>query len=183
MQQVLEQIRTYDFSSYFYLYEISKNSIFYEVLFYFFARYGIVFFFLSFTYLIWNKRIKAFFCGFLALGIAGLVDIIITLLWQRPRPYITHADLAMPYTAGLRVDDISFPSSHTYIAFAVATSVFLYGHRRLGIVLFILAIFVAISRVGTGLHYPSDVIGGAILGIVSGVIARKIVQKLEKDWD
>lgn len=183
MQQVLENIRAYDFNSYFYLYEISKNSIFYEVLFYLLAKYGIVFFFLSFTYLIWNKKIKAFFCGFLAMGIAGFMDVAITLLWQRPRPYIAHADLAMPYTAGLRVDDISFPSSHTYIAFAVATSVFLYGHRRLGVALFLLAILVAIGRVGTGLHYPSDVIGGAILGIISGVFARKIVQKLEKDWE
>ncbi|MCL5410754.1 MAG: phosphatase PAP2 family protein [Patescibacteria group bacterium] len=183
MQNLLERLRLYDFNSYYYLYQISKKSLFFDVFFYFFAKYGIVFFFLSFIYLIWNKKIKAFFCGFIAMGIASFIDFTISLLWQRPRPYIAHPDLAMPYTAGLRVDDISFPSSHTYIAFAVATSVFLYGHKKLGLTLFMLAVIVAASRVGTGLHYPSDVIGGAILGILSGVIAHTIVQRLEKGWE
>ncbi len=183
MQSLLEQLRLNDFNLYYRLYQFGRESLFFEVIFYSFAKYGIVFFFLSFTYLIWNKRIKAFFCSFLSMGIAGFVDFAINLVWQRPRPYITHADLVNPYVSGLRVDDISFPSSHTYIAFAVATSVFMYGHKRLGLTLFGLAILVAVSRVGTGLHYPSDVIGGAILGIISGITARFIVKGLEKDWE
>lgn len=183
MQNIFEQLRTIDFNAYYYLYQLDINSSFFGMFFYFFARYGIVFFSLAAIYLIWNKKIKAFFSGFIAMGMAGFIDFVITLGWQRPRPYITHADLVNPYIYGLRVDDISFPSSHTYIAFAVATSVFLYGHKKLGIVLFIFAILVAASRVATGLHYPSDVIGGAAMGIISGVAAHAIVQRLEKDWE
>lgn len=183
MQSLLELLRRDDFNLYYRLYQLGRDSLFFEVFFYSFAKYGIVFFFFSFTYLIWNKRIKAFFCSFLSMGIAGFMDFVINLFWQRPRPYIAHPDLAMPYTVGLRVDDISFPSSHTYIAFAVATSVFMYGHHRLGVALFLMAILVAVARVGTGLHYPSDVVGGAILGIISGIAARFIVKGLEKDWE
>jgi len=182
MQNILDKMRLYDFDYYYRLYQINNSSVPFNVLFYFLARFGIVFFFLSFIYLILNKRIKAFFCGFLAMAIASFVDFSITLAWQRPRPYVTHADLVNPLISGLRVSDISFPSSHTYIAFAVAISVFLYGHKKLGSALFVLAIMVAVARVGTGLHYPSDVIGGAILGILSGVVAHIIVQKLEKGW-
>lgn len=184
MVNFLDKIRAYDYDGYLKLYIISQNNSFYDSIFYFFARYGIVFFFLSFTYLIWKKKINAFFCSFLAMGIAGLVDLAIYLFWRRPSPFISHSDLATPITAGLHINDkISFPSSHTYIVFAIAISVFLYGHKKLGLVLFALAILVAVSRVGAGLHYPSDVIGGAFLGLISGILAFIIVKRAEKNWN
>ena len=117
------------------------------------------------------------------MAIAGFVDIMISMIWNRPRPFITHHELATPVTDNLQVDPNSFPSGHTYVAFAIATSIFLYGHRRLGIFLFIIAIGVAVGRIGAGLHYPSDIIAGALLGIVSGVIAYIITQKPEDKWE
>lgn len=183
MQEFLTILRLYDFNAFYYLYGLGEKNYSWEVFFYLFARNGIVFLFLSFIYLIWNKRIKAFFCGFLAMGIAGFVDLIISIFWQRPTPYTTHANIVDPYLQGMKSDIVSFPSSHTYIAFAVATSVFLYGHKKLGSALFFLAIMLAVSRIGAGLHYPSDIIGGAILGILSGILARQVVRKLEKEWE
>lgn len=183
MRHFLDTIRTYDFNGYYNLFQLDQRNHFFGTFFYFFARFGIVFFFFSFTYLIWKKKITAFFCAFLAMGIAGLVDFTISTFWRRPSPFITHSDLVSPVTVNLRVDpNVSFPSSHTYIVFAIAISVFLYGHKKLGSILFILAILVALSRVGAGLHYPSDVIGGAILGLISGVIAFLIIRKAEKNW-
>jgi len=184
MVNFLDKIRLYDFNSYLRLYTLSQNNNFYNSLFYFFARYGIVLFFLSFTYLIWKKKINAFFCSFLAMGIAGFIDLAISLFWRRPSPFISHSNLATPVTAGLHMsDNASFPSSHTYIVFAIAISVFLYGHKRLGLVLLLLAVLVALSRVGAGLNYPSDIIGGAILGLISGAIAFLIIKKAEKNWE
>ncbi len=183
MDNFLDKIRTYDFNGYYNLFQLDQRNHFYGDLFYFFSRYGIVFFFFSFTYLIWKKKVNAFFCTFLAMGIAGLVDFIITTIWRRPSPFVSHSDLVSPVIVNLRVDpNISFPSSHTYIAFAIAISVFLYGHKKLGTVLLALAILVAVSRVGAGLHYPSDVIGGAILGLISGVTAYFVVRRAEKNW-
>lgn len=171
--------RLYDFKTYYKLYFLGVNNHRLGDFFLFFAKYGIVFFFLSFTYLIYKKRIKAFYGSFLSMGIAGFIDLVISLFWKRPRPFISHAGLVNPITEGLRVDKISFPSSHTYIVFAIAISVYLYGHKKLGTCLFILAIFVALGRIVVGLHYPSDVIAGALLGLASGVLAHYLVCRLD----
>ncbi len=183
MVNIIDFLRRYDFSIYYYLYNHGLNSALFGKLFYLFARYGIVIFLFSFAYLIWMKKINAFICSFIAMTIGGLLDLIIFMFWQRPRPFVSHG-LSLPY----RIDEMaerisSFPSSHTYIIFAIATSVFLYGHKKLGSVLFILAIMTAASRIGTGLHYPSDTIGGAILGILSGYLAYRFVRKNEGYWE
>jgi len=150
----------------------------------FFAKYGIVLIIASLIYLIWRKTINAFVCSFMATAIATFLAFSVIIFWQRPRPFVSHsATMAKPITEGLYVDSVSFPSAHTYIAFALATSVFLYGHRRLGTALFALAILVAVGRVGAGLHYPSDAIAGAIVGIVSGIIAKRIVEHSQKKWE
>jgi len=172
-------IRQYDFRIYFRLYELSMTSDRWHDLFYFFGRYGITLFFLAFIYLILRKKIRAFLCILLAMGVAGVVDFLIYMFWQRPRPFISHSDLVSKIY-GTSASLGSFPSSHTYIAFAIATSIFLYGHRRLGSVLFVLAILVAMGRIGLGLHYPSDVVGGIILGILSGVAVYYMVRGWEK---
>ena len=172
-------IRQYDFRIYFRLYELSMTSDRWHDLFYFFGRYGITLFFLAFIYLILRKKIRAFLCILLAMGVAGVVDFLIYMFWQRPRPFISHSDL-VSNIYGTSASLGSFPSSHTYIAFAIATSIFLYGHRRLGSVLFVLAILVAMGRIGLGLHYPSDVVGGIILGILSGVAVYYMVRGWEK---
>lgn len=184
MHYLWQTLRSYDFSIYYYLYEQGVNSSLVSSIYYFFAKYGIVFFLLSFTYLIWMKKINAFLCSFLAMGLAGLFDLLIFAFWQRPRPFVTHGDLVIPAINKLDVDRVSsFPSSHTYIVFAIALSVYLYGHRRLGTLLFLLAVVVAIGRIGTGLHYPSDTIGGAILGMISGIMAYRFVHHNEHKWE
>lgn len=183
MEAFLDKVRDYDFGLYKLMHTAIYGHPFINGFYLFFAKYGIVFFFLSFTYLIWKKKITAFLCSLLAMGIAGGFDLLIFAIWRRPRPFISHSDILTPITEGLRVDSSSFPSAHTYIVFAIATSAFLYGHKRLGTLLFLLAIVVAIGRIGSGLHYPSDILGGIFLGIASGIIAYIMVSKMEKNWE
>jgi len=182
MEQILNSIRSLDYSAYYQLYSFSLANSFWGDTAYFFAKYGIVIFFLSFIYLILKRKINAFLCTLLAMGTAGVIDLLITLFWSRPRPYMTHHDLLTPALGELRVDPDSFPSVHTYIVFAIAISIFLYGHRRLGTALFILALLVAVGRVATGLHYPSDIIGGALLGLSAGIVSYIIISRWEKNW-
>jgi len=184
MNNIAEKLREYDYGIYRFFYLPVYQSAYLSHIYLFFAKYGIVFFFLSFIYLILKKRVNAFFTTFVAMALAGFIDLLIVFFWQRPRPFITHGERIMtPITEGMRIDGSSFPSAHTYISFAIATSVFLYGHKKLGTFLFILACFVAIGRVGSGLHYPSDVIGGTLLGIVAGIIAFHLVVRAQKRWE
>ncbi|MFA5926726.1 MAG: phosphatase PAP2 family protein [Patescibacteria group bacterium] len=183
MEKYLDIIRYYDYTIYEALYQRGVESAAWLKFYYFFAQYGIVFFLVSFTYLIWMRRINAFLCSFTAMALGGFIDLLIFMFWRRPRPFITHETIINPVVRELAEGRISsFPSSHTYIVFAIATSVFLYGHKKLGAFLLVLAIFVALGRVGTGLHYPSDTIAGAILGILSGVAAYRFVHTYEKYW-
>ncbi|HEU0116779.1 MAG TPA: phosphatase PAP2 family protein [Thermomicrobiales bacterium] len=84
-------------------------------------------------------------------------------VWFRQRPFVfLPAHLLLAHAA-----DASFPSSHAVASFALATP-FLLARRRLGSLLFACAMLVAVARVATGLHYPSDVVGGALLGMAVG---------------
>ena len=68
----------------------------------------------------------------------------------------------------------SFPSGHTTMAFALATTVLLLHHKHRPkrevwfiVLLYVVAIFVGFSRVYVGVHYPLDVLAGAVLGILA----------------
>jgi undecaprenyl-diphosphatase len=82
----------------------------------------------------------------------------------RERPFITHAaiDLAMP-----PLDRYSFPSGHTLHAVCFALQASLH-FPQLAWVLIPLAVTIAASRVVLGLHYPTDVLAGAVLGALLG---------------
>lgn len=184
MEQILNKIRFYDYHIYLFFHGAIHGRPWLNESYLFFAKYGIVLILLSSIYLILRGKIRAFFCIFVATFFAFVVDFLIAMFWKRPSPFIAHSDqILTPITQGLRVDSVSFPSAHTYIAFAIATSIFLYGHRKLGIVLFIIAALVAIGRMGAGFHYPSDIVGGALLGIASGIVAYLLIENNQKRWE
>jgi undecaprenyl-diphosphatase len=76
----------------------------------------------------------------------------------------------------------SFPSNHALNNFAAAT-LFSLLFPNFRVILFSVASLVAISRVYLGLHYPSDIIGGAILGIIFGYLFSELVLFLEKKFN
>ncbi|WP_200789018.1 phosphatase PAP2 family protein [Atopostipes suicloacalis] len=63
----------------------------------------------------------------------------------------------------------SFPSRHVFSIFVIATTLYFIS-KPLGILLMIAGVLLAILRVVGGVHFPRDVIAGAIIGIVSGVL-------------
>jgi undecaprenyl-diphosphatase len=64
--------------------------------------------------------------------------------------------------------DASFPSDHATAAFAIAVSIWLRS-RRIGWLVLAIATILAVARVAVGVHYPSDVLGGAILGTAAAL--------------
>ena len=104
----------------------------------------------------------------LHMAIAGLVG---TLLYKwlkgqtlRPRPYAVRPDICL---IGRPLDKFSFPSGHTLHAVVFSTVALSY-YPQLSIIVLPFTVMVGLSRVVLGLHYPSDVVAGALIG---GLIA------------
>lgn len=64
----------------------------------------------------------------------------------------------------------SFPSDHAAALFAVAFSFWFSGNKKLGVTFLIIAIVASTFRVATGLHWPSDIVGGAVLGLIAAYL-------------
>ena len=105
----------------------------------------------------------------LAFLISGLFSQILKAMIVSPRPKDFFSLNDQIYIVdGLTLGGhASFPSGHTASAFALATSLALYSKRKIfGILYLILAIMVGYSRVYLSQHFPADVFGGAVIGVV-----------------
>ena len=117
----------------------------------------------------------------LAVSIALLIDfvavnLIIKPLVGRERP----CDVTVPEDMLLAcLSDHSFPSGHTAAAFAAAFALFL-CHKRAGSAALILAVLMGFSRLYLFVHFPSDVIAGALLGPSFGFIGYKFALRRNK---
>jgi len=107
----------------------------------------------------------------LILGILtlGLVVQIMKVLFHRTRPYIKLKNIRI---VGSRASGHSFPSGHTSQSFFMATLLLHYYHVGVYVwlVLYAIALMVGITRIYVGMHYPRDVLGGAILGTTWGLL-------------
>ncbi len=76
----------------------------------------------------------------------------------------------------------SFPSGPTSFSFAIAITILLYGHKKLGPILILISTLVGISETAIGSGYPSDVIAGIIIGVASGILAKFTTESFEHFW-
>ncbi len=73
--------------------------------------------------------------------------------------------------------DFSFPSGHT-LASAISATILLLREKKLGFPALIMAILIAFSRLYLYVHFPTDVLGGAIFGVIIGFISVKYAEKI-----
>lgn len=106
-----------------------------------------------------------------------LCNLILKNLVARVRPYDINTAIAILIKKPL---DFSFPSGHTAASFAAMTALFLAKMKKAWIAALILAVLIAFSRLYFYVHYPTDVLGGAVVGILSGIIGYAIVEKIDK---
>lgn len=123
------------------------------------------------------------------MGVALLLGLIVcnlTLkpLIARPRPYTVEG------YEFLRMVELqsekSFPSGHSVAVFEMAFAVAYYckkkGRGVWGVVAYIMACLIAYSRLYVGVHYPTDVIAGAIIGTICGIFGVIIVSAVYKKF-
>jgi len=117
------------------------------------------------VYLPARYRLAGLWCVLTAAAAVGLADVTVARLLKplfcRVRPCWAMEGVRLLVVQG---NTASFPSSHAANAFAFATVV-LYYYKRAGAALLAVALAVGYSRVYVGVHYPSDVVAGALWGV------------------
>lgn len=124
---------------------------------------------------------KVAILGLTALILSNILVILLKLIIAEPRPFLTlpHVDVLIFENGS------SFPSGHTASSFAAALTIGLKYHQKsqgkkywLIYPLLLFAMLVGFSRVYVGVHYPYDVIFGALLGTLCALIILKAENKI-----
>ena len=126
---------------------------------------GFIWLVLAIVLLFFKKTRK---CGILviitvAIGfITG--DRILKNIISRDRPFISHPLFPVSELLIKPPSGYSFPSGHTASSFGAATAILLYN-KKFGIIALFMAVLIAFSRMYLYVHFPSDILGGIILGV------------------
>lgn len=124
-----------------------------------------------------DLRQKSYEAGGAFLLSAGL-SMAVKITVRRPRPFVTYPDIITRKSKGT---GFSFPSGHTAVAFATATSLSLtYPKWYVIAPSFAYAGAVAYSRMYLGVHYPADLLGGIIIGVGASLLTYQIGRWAER---
>ncbi|WP_238885147.1 phosphatase PAP2 family protein [Clostridium sp. YIM B02551] len=121
------------------------------------------------------------------IGVVTLVALLVTYLVgeigiknlvRRERPFMSIHEIKLLIKAP---SGFSFPSGHTASSFTASTILSSY-FKKYRAIIFSLAIIIGFSRIYLMVHYLSDVLGGAVLGIGMAILIKYIFKKFEKNY-
>lgn len=124
----------------------------------------------------WRPLIRIYVPTTLVYG----VTVLIKFLYQTPRPF---AALEIPPAFPVSSDPFglaSFPSSHTAFFAALAVTMY-FCNPRLGKWFLGAAFAIGLARIGAGVHWPVDILGGFAIGMVLGYVIEKLMLLAWKD--
>ena len=151
----------------------------------FFAQYSayLIVFFAAFIFIReknWRERI--YFFGLAGLSVIlsrGIITEIIRFIYYRPRPFV-----ALNFQPLINYDlTASFPSGHAAAYFALGLAIFYFFRQKQNKSLWwplVLALLMGLGRVFVGIHWPSDILVGALIGLGSAFVIKKILPEKTK---
>ena len=104
-------------------------------------------------------------------------NVILKPLVHRIRPFDVKTGIELLVK---RPTDYSFPSGHTAASIASVMALYLAGEKKIWVPALVLAVLIAFSRLYLYVHYPTDVLGGMIIGIAAGAIGYWLVKKVQE---
>ncbi len=119
------------------------------------------------------RKVYSLALMFFAGGGAWVAASLLKKIFVIERPYVTLQNI-LPV---LKIPSFSFPSGHAASIAGLAVAVYSLN-PKLGVVLFIMAILTGLSRIVLGVHYPTDVLAGWILGAVIGWLVVFLLKKI-----
>lgn len=149
-----------------------------------FSKYGPLLFGLLFVWMWFSKKgdrmqNRTFVLFALTIVILTLfTNKVLEYSFFRERPFVHHS---VNLLVEKSMDDPSFPSNHAAGAFAIAFAIF-WKNRKLGFMVMIFALFMALSRLFVGVHYPLDVTVGMMIALVFTLLIAWNEQKLQKPF-
>ena len=109
-----------------------------------------------------------------------VVNLCIKPLAARTRPYELIQGLQILVS---RPHDYSFPSGHSANSLTCAWTIFRLAPKKYGVPALVLAVLIALSRLYVGVHYPTDVLAGAAIGVLLSEVALRALRRPLRAWD
>ena len=167
-----------DLKIFFWLNNFAGQNRLFDWLFVFFAHYlayMLVLVFIIFLCLSRRERTRRIYWCVTAAAAAlvarlGLTELI-RLVYHRPRPFITYSVHQLIPESGW-----SFPSGHASFFFAFSTIVYFYN-KPLGYWFLAASALMGLARIIAGVHYLSDVLAGALVGWLVGLVLYKVFRR------
>ena len=99
--------------------------------------------------------------------------------WPRPKLYFENLDIPIQFVEGIAVHSHnSFPSGHTLTAFSVFALLSVWRPKPIwSMIMLLLAVLAAYSRVYLAQHFPQDVLVGSLAGLVCSIVSFQLIEK------